>query len=228
MVSSNPNSCMEDFFITVERLFDIVVNTQQKEKFALYENELLVWNARMNLTGIKTRQEIRIKHFLDSIACLLVLNRLEKRRKLIDIGTGAGFPGIVLKILIPDMHVTLIDATEKKLAFCRHITDMLGLSNVETIHERAEVLSKNKPYKEGFDVAVARAVAPLDRLIHYLLPFIHDNGVAIAMKGKNAHNEILKARIFSRTLIPYNLPQEDHPRYLVVLRKQEVLTKDFL
>jgi len=211
------NACMDDVVSNAEKIFGLRLSDNQIKQLVLYEHMLLKWNLKINLTAIRTSEDIYRKHFLDSMACLLVVKNSD--RKIIDIGTGAGFPGIVLKICIPDLRLSLVESVGKKANFCRYVIQRLKLSNVEVVQERAEILVNNPSYKEQFDVATARAVAPLSKLIGYLLPFVKSGGYAIAMKGRNAKEEIKRAgNVFCRS-ISYTLPGETEGKTLVVIKK---------
>lgn len=198
-----------------KQLFNIDLTDDQVQKILTYKDILLEWNQRMNLTAIKKPYDVIVKHMLDSMSCALAFK--ESYRKVIDIGTGAGFPGIVLKICFPRLHVTLVDSVGKKIQFCQHVVAVLGLDSVHILHNRAEFLAKEDECRGAFDVAVARAVAPLPRLLPYLLPFVKQGGVAIAMKGEKAMEEMRMAHVEHAKRIPYTLPGESTPRSLVVL-----------
>ncbi len=204
-----------DIQFEAKQLFGIDLTDDQVQKILTYKDILLEWNQRINLTAINTPQDIIIKHMLDSMACVLAFK--DSYREVIDIGTGAGFPGIVLGICFPHLQVKLVDSVGKKIQFCQHVVAILGLDSVHIIHNRAEVLVNHHKYQGAFDVAVARAVAPLPRLLPYLLPFVRHGGVAIAMKGEKAIEEIRMAHIEYANRIPYTLPGESKPRSLVVL-----------
>jgi len=133
-----------------------------------YEQELMVWNARVNLTAIDTPENIQVKHFLDSFTCLLAMRDTPVER-VVDVGTGAGFPGIPLKIIYPSMQLTLVESVGKKASFCRHIVKILGLEKVLVLQKRAEVVGAMLEHRQQYDWAVARAVAVLPVLVEYLL-----------------------------------------------------------
>ncbi|MCE5208763.1 MAG: 16S rRNA (guanine(527)-N(7))-methyltransferase RsmG [Chloroflexi bacterium] len=159
------------------------LNPAQIQAFDWYEKELLVWNERFNLTAIRNPEGIRSKHFLDSITCALVMNG-KRKGSLIDIGTGAGFPGIPLKILLPQIRLTLVESIGKKVDFCKHVINRLELEGTTVIQGRAEELGQDKSHREQYDWAVARAVANLNTLSEYLLPLVKVGGVMIAQKGE--------------------------------------------
>jgi 16S rRNA (guanine527-N7)-methyltransferase len=197
----------------------------QLSALSLYERELVDWNTRFNLTAIRDPQEIHIKHFLDSLTCLMAI-RESPIEQLVDIGTGAGFPGIPIRIIYPKMRLTLVESVGKKAEFCRHVVNILELQGVEVVQERAETLGQNPAYRERFDWAVARAVAILPVLAEYLLPLVRVGGSMLAMKGENgpaeAHSAERAMRVLGghlRQLIPVTLPGVAEERYLVVIDK---------
>jgi 16S rRNA (guanine527-N7)-methyltransferase len=197
----------------------------QLSALSLYERELIDWNSHFNLTAIHDPREIRIKHFLDSLTCLMAL-RDNPVDRLIDVGTGAGFPGIPIKIIYPKMQLTLVESVGKKADFCRHVATILNLKKVDVIQERVEVLGQNPSYREQFDWAVARAVAILPVLVEYLLPLVRVGGSMLAMKGESGPVEAHSAeRAMSllgghlRQLTPVTLPGVAEERYLVVVGK---------
>ncbi len=190
-----------------------------------YEQELLDWNSRYNLTAIRDSEEIRIKHFLDSLTCLQAMRETTCER-VIDIGTGAGFPGITLKIANPAIQLTLVESVGKKADFCRHVVKTLKLENVEVVQERAELLGHDPVYREKYDWAVARAVAIMPVLAEYMLPLVKVGGSMLAMKGESGPAESQGAehalRLLGghlRQLLPVSLPGVAEERYLVVVDK---------
>ncbi|NPV69996.1 MAG: 16S rRNA (guanine(527)-N(7))-methyltransferase RsmG [Firmicutes bacterium] len=156
--------------------------------FEAYRREILEWNQRINLTAITGDEEIAVKHFVDSIACLKAAE-IPPRARLVDVGSGAGFPGIPLAILRPDLDLWLLDATRKKVEFLRHVTAALGIA-AHTVWARAEDAGQRKDLRERFDVATARAVAPLGILAEYCLPLCRVGGRVLAMKGRYASAEV--------------------------------------
>jgi len=197
----------------------------QIEKFRIYCDELIAWNERFNLTAITERDQILLKHFLDSLAVLLVW-RADGGMAVVDIGAGAGFPGIPLKIVCPDIRLTLIEATSKKVEFLRHLISLLELEGTTAIHGRAEELGRQAAHREQYDLVLARAVAALPELLEYCLPFAALGGTMLAHKGTAARQEvhesggalaILGGRL--ERLVPVELPGVTEERQIVVIRK---------
>lgn len=166
---------------------NIELSDLQIEQFYQYMNILIEWNKVMNLTGITEPEEIITKHFIDS---LTVLNKIDKYDKIIDVGTGAGFPGIPIKIALPEKKIVLLDSLNKRIKFLREVINLLKLNNIETIHGRAEDYGKDKKHREMYDISIARAVAPLNILSEYLMPFVKVGGKCLCMKGVNSEEEI--------------------------------------
>jgi len=207
------------------QLFGISLSARQAAQLAAYERELLDWNQKFNLTAIRDVDGIRAKHFLDSMSCSLAW-REQAPRRLVDVGTGAGFPGIVLKILYPGMKLTLVESVGKKANFCNHIIQTLGMDGVEVLAARAEDVGQNPKHREKYDWAVARAVANLPVLAEYLLPLVKVGGGMLAQKGESGPAEahaaenalkLLGGRM--RQLIPVELPGVAEERYLVFVDK---------
>lgn len=203
----------------------IHANAGKLKAFQVFEDELIIWNEKFNLTAIRDREGIRVKHFLDSLTCLRTFPPLISE-KVIDIGTGAGFPGIPIKILYPRIHLTLVESVGKKAAFCQHMVEILGLKNVNVLTSRAEDLGKSSIYRGQFDIALARAVASLPVLVEYLLPLLRIGGKMVAQKGETAPAECQQAENAIRLLggrleqlIPVTLPGVAGDRYLVGIDK---------
>lgn len=216
---------MEKLAQDAYNLLGIRLTNRQIAAFERYEQELLDWNARFNLTAIRESEGIRTKHFLDSLTCLLAW-RDNPPGSLIDIGTGAGFPGIPLKIIYPSMNLTLVESVGKKAEFCRHIVKELGLERVEVLQARAEALGQQPGRRERYDWAVARAVANLPILAEFLLPFVRVGGAMLAQKGESGPAEahasenavkVLGGRL--RQLVKVHLPGVAEDRYLVIINK---------
>jgi 16S rRNA (guanine527-N7)-methyltransferase len=216
---------METLARDAQRLFNIHLSERQVMALVTYEKELLEWNQKFNLTAIRDSESIRTKHFLDSFSCVLAW-KASPPNQLIDVGTGAGFPGIPLKILYPHLKLTLVESVGKKAMFCQHIVGILGLENVEVVQARAEGLGQNPQHREKYEWAVARAVANLHVLSEYLIPLVKIGGNILAQKGESGPAEaqsaegamlILGGKL--KQLIPVNLPSVAEDRYLVVVEK---------
>lgn len=203
---------------------EISLTEDQISKFLKYKEILLEWNEKINLTAITDEKEIMIKHFVDSLTILKYLPK--KECSLIDVGTGAGFPGIPLKICKNDLKLTLLDSLDKRVKFLNEVGDSLSLSNFNTIHSRAEDGGLNKNYREQFDFATARAVAALPVLLEYCLPFVKKDGYFIAMKGSNTEEistskkalEILGGKVeeIKEIVLPFS---EDAKRTIILIKK---------
>jgi 16S rRNA (guanine527-N7)-methyltransferase len=209
----------------VRDMLGIHLRPAQVTAFEKYEQALLDWNAKINLSAVRDPQDIRIKHFLDSLTCSLALREAPVER-VIDVGTGAGFPGLPLKIVFPTMRLTLVESVGKKADFCRHVTSVLGLAGVEVIQGRAEVVGREAAHREQYDWALARAVAGVPVLAEYLLPLVRLGGRMLAMKGESgpaeAHAAEQALRLLGgqlRQLVPVHVPGVAEVRYLVVVEK---------
>ncbi len=203
----------------------IELSLSQVNAFRKYEKLLLDWNEKFNLTSIIDPAEIQIKHFLDSLTVLKFIKN-KTSASLIDIGTGAGFPGIPLKIMLPDLSLTLVESSQKKTEFCKVVTEKLQLTDTAVIAARAEDLGKDPNQRERYDWAVARAVADLSVLAEYLLPFVRLDGKALAMKGANVESELNKAGHALSILgaeitevVNLDLPNNSGRRTLIVMKK---------
>jgi len=216
---------MRELAEQAQSLFGVRLGPAQLAALERYERELLEWNSRFNLTAIHEPEKIRTKHFLDSLSCLLVMRDTPVDR-VIDVGTGAGFPGLPLKIACPNMRLTLVESVGKKADFCRHVVETLKLENVEVLTTRAELLGQARAHREQYDWALARAVAVMPVLAEYLLPLVRVGGAMLAMKGESAPAEVHRAehavRVLGghiRRLVPVTLPGVADERYLVVVDK---------
>lgn len=169
--------------------FGVIIDEKIAERLNKYGNLLLEWNEKINLTAITEPEAVLYKHFYDCILFLKVC-RLEKGSSIIDVGTGAGFPGMVLKIVRPDLKVTLLDSLNKRLVFLNEVINELGLEGIETVHMRAEDAGKSKIHRENYDVATARAVASLPVLLEYCTPLVKKDGIFLSMKGPSAREEL--------------------------------------
>jgi 16S rRNA (guanine527-N7)-methyltransferase len=206
----------------------VTLSDRHLAAFATCYRELVDWNQRFNLTAITDWDGVLVRHFLDSLSCLKVLSRAELAggARVIDVGTGAGFPGVAIKIVCPGMRLTLLEATGKKVTFLEHLVRVLGLGGVEVIHGRAEELGRAPAHREQYDWALARAVAEMPTLAEYLLPLVRVRGAVLAQKGEEAAAEVQGADVAItalggrvRQLVPVELRGLAETRYLVVLDK---------
>ena len=216
---------MTDLSTLVFEKLALKLTPQAVDAFTIYEQELLEWNEKFNLTAIRDLEGVRTKHFLDSLTCALEMKTLPPNC-LIDIGTGAGFPGIPLKLIYPNMQLTLVESVGKKATFCSHIVKVLKLDHVEVLSLRAEEVGQISKHREKYDWAVARAVASLPILLEYLLPLVRVGGAVLAQKGESAHIEAQTAEKASRILggrlrhiAPVTLPGVVEERFLVTYDK---------
>ncbi len=176
----------------------IELSTIQAEMFNTYGTLLVDWNEKMNLTAITEPSQVVVKHFVDSLLFLKAV-KLNGNEKIIDVGTGAGFPGIPLKIMYPNIELTLLDGLNKRLKFLQTVAEEIGI-DVKTVHSRAEDAGKNLQYREKFDIATARAVANLSVLSEYCVPFVKVTGKFVALKGPNVEVEIAQAEKATKIL----------------------------
>ena len=201
----------------------IVLTEKQLDQLEEYYKLLIKENNKYNLTAITEKESIYLKHFYDSLTICKII-KLENQT-LCDIGTGAGFPGIVLKIVFPNLKISLIEATEKKCNFLKMVIKELKLNEIEVINERAELYSKE--IREEYDIVTSRAVAPLKHLLEYSIPLVKTNGFYIAMKG-NVSKEIENIEIYEKKLkikeikkLCFNLPKENSTRTLIMYQKYD-------
>src|SRR2546429_7358912 len=205
----------------IEGLAKLRLQDQYTEQFARYRQELLDWNTRINLTAITDPQDVLLKHFLDSLSLLKAYTSPQAR--LLDIGSGAGFPGLPLKIACPQWHVTLLEATGKKTLFLRQMVETLQLRNVELIHGRAEELAHKRAHRATFDIVTARAVSALSTLLEYCAPYCRVGGVIVLPKKGDLTEELQQAERATvhvgtkfKADIPVDLPGLANGRRLLV------------
>lgn len=206
-------------------ILNLNIDEEKIKKFEVFSTLLKEENEKMNLTAITDDKGISCKHFLDSILPLSVID-IKENAKILDIGTGAGFPGIPLKIMREDFNITLLDSLNKRIMFLKKVRESLNLSDCELIHDRAEILGKNKDYRERFDFVFSRAVASLKVLSEYSLPFLKVGGAFYALKAENIDEEIEDAKPLIgniggkiEDIIEINIPETDIKRKIIKISK---------
>src|SRR6056297_237378 len=214
-----------DYLEKLLKKTDLSYDKKNLNKFEKYKELLIEWNKKINITSIDQEEEIYLKHFIDSVIIKKYVI-IKEGSKTIDIGTGGGFPGIPLKLIDNDMKITLLDSLNKRIKFLDEVVKELNLKDVECVHGRAEDFGKDKNYREKYDYGFSRAVASLNVLLEYVLPFIKKNGLFIAFKGSNFNDEIQDSenalKILGGEIIDlkeYNLPESDISRSLIVIKK---------
>ncbi|UTR12379.1 16S rRNA (guanine(527)-N(7))-methyltransferase RsmG [Evansella sp. LMS18] len=211
----------------------IELSEKQMEQYNSYYRTLTEWNQKMNLTAITEKNEVYLKHFYDSVSVAFYYD-FNKPLNIVDVGAGAGFPSIPLKIAFPDLHVTIVDSLNKRITFLNELASVLNLKGVAFIHDRAELFGKNKSHREHYDIAMARAVARLPVLSELCLPLVKKEGYFIAMKGAGAQEEINDAgNAFEllggelKTVDTFRLPSENSERSIVKVAKVRKTPKQY-
>ncbi|MDR6883240.1 16S rRNA (guanine(527)-N(7))-methyltransferase RsmG [Bacillus sp. 3255] len=212
-------------FVRMLEEHDITLNDRQLEQFEQYYKTLVEWNERMNLTGITERDQVYLKHFYDSLSVAFHFN-MKSVNSVADIGSGAGFPSIPLKIAFPHLKVTIVDSLNKRILFLKEIVSQLGLTDTDCVHGRAEDIARMPKYRDQYDLVTARAVARLQVLNEFCLPFVRKDGTFIAMKGAEIDEELHAADYSLNELrgkvlrvIPMQLPIEESMRHFVEIKK---------
>lgn len=213
----------------------IHLTEEQEQQFTDYYHLLIEWNQKVNLTGITEYDDVIKKHFLDSL-CLVNLSGFDqsKIKKIVDVGTGAGFPGIPLKIIFSDLEVTLLDSLNKRIKFLEALTEKLGLKNVQAIHGRAEDFGRDPAYREKFDLCVSRAVANLSVLAEYCMPLVRVGGSFVAYKSGKIQEELESSQNAIRLLggkiqekVNFHVPESDMARTLISIKKVKNTSKKY-
>ncbi len=212
--------------------FQIELNQKQKNQFLQFYEILIEWNSFMNLTTITDFQEVIDKHFVDSLSIVKAIKI--DHQKIIDLGTGAGFPGIPLKIVYPDIKITLVDSLNKRVNFLNHVTEELGLEGIHSIHGRAEDIARMINHREQYDICVSRAVANLSSLCEYCLPFLKKNGFFISYKSENIEMEIEEAKFSINECggslereISFLLPNTKYGRNIICIKKIDAINEKY-
>ncbi|MFO7665865.1 MAG: 16S rRNA (guanine(527)-N(7))-methyltransferase RsmG [Desulfobacterales bacterium] len=218
----------EEIIINGAKLFDVQVGSDEAGQFSTHAGELIKWNSKINLSAITDPLEVAVKHFLDSLA---PARMIPAGSSMLDIGSGGGFPGIPLKVILPSLSVTLVDSSRKKISFLKHVLRTLGLEGIDACQARVEDLPESR---ERFDVVICRAFSSLDRFIESAFPVLAENGIMIALKGKFSNNEIepggfseneKRSHIITSGLsyhtevIKYSLPYIDSERTMIVIKR---------
>lgn len=225
------NNDFKNKMIQLAKIIDIDFTETQIEKFYEYMNLLLEWNEKINLTAITEIDDIILKHFIDSLTSIKYIN---DNASIIDVGTGAGFPGIPISIMIENTKVSLLDSLNKRINFLNEVSRKISLNNVNTYHGRAEDFAQNNEHREKYDIAISRAVANMTTLVEYLLPFVKIGGYCICMKGPEVNEEIKQAEFAVRELggkienvDNFLLPNSDIERNIVIIRKVKETSKKY-
>jgi len=204
--------------------FNIELSDNQINQLLKYFEMLVEWNEVMNLTAITDYEDVMVKHFIDSVSLIKVIK--PESQKLIDVGCGAGFPGLPLKIVFPDLQVTLLDSLNKRINFLQAVIDELKLEKIEAVHGRAEDSAKKKEFRENYDICVSRAVANLSTLSEYCLPFVKKDGSFVAYKSEKAASELDESKKAIKLLggevksgTDFYLPGTDMMRTLILIEK---------
>ena len=224
---------MSEIFESKLNEIGITLSDKQKEQFDKFYELLVEWNKVMNLTGITEYEEVNEKHFVDSLSIVKAID-MRDVKSVIDIGTGAGFPGIPLKIAFPHLKVVLLDSLNKRINFLNTVIEELGLENIQTIHGRAEDFAKQLAYREQFDLCVSRAVANLATLSEYCIPYVEKGGLFVPYKSGEIDEEVEQAKKAVHVLggklenvIKFQLPGTEIGRSFVVIKKVQNTAKKF-
>lgn len=224
---------MENILENKIKLLSVNLDHRQMDQFHIFYELLVEWNKVMNLTAITDYKEVVDKHFIDSL-CIEKITDMGQVRTVIDVGTGAGFPGIPLKIAYPHLKITLLDSLNKRIKFLNEVIAKLELKDIEAIHGRAEDIARKEEYREQYDMCVSRAVANLSTLTEYSLPFVKTGGIFISYKAEKAEEEIEKSKkavtvLGGKTdkIVKYQLPETEIGRTLIKIKKVKKTEKKY-
>lgn len=224
---------MERFLQEKLGMLSVEVNKEKIDQFNQFYDILVEWNKVMNLTAITDYKDVVEKHFLDSLSIERILN-LDGIKTVMDVGTGAGFPGIPLKIIYPELKVTLLDSLNKRVKFLNEVIRQLELKNIDAIHGRAEDIGKNENYREKYDLCVSRAVSNLATLSEYCMPFVKVGGVFVSYKSGDIDEEVLKSKkavsLFGgkiEEVVKFQLPGTDINRAFVKIKKIKEMPRKY-
>ncbi|MED3551826.1 16S rRNA (guanine(527)-N(7))-methyltransferase RsmG [Cytobacillus praedii] len=222
-----------DQFIEMLSAKGILLSPQQIQQYETYYSTLVEWNEKMNLTAITDKHEVYLKHFYDSITAAFYFD-FKQPIHICDVGAGAGFPSLPIKIAFPELHVTIVDSLNKRIGFLEHLSNQLGLKNVQFIHDRAETFGQKKEHRETYDVVTARAVARLSVLSELCLPLVKVGGTFVAMKGASAKEELEAGKKAIAVLggkleqsYSFTLPQEESERNILIIKKEKSTPKKY-
>ncbi|MED3570944.1 16S rRNA (guanine(527)-N(7))-methyltransferase RsmG [Cytobacillus praedii] len=220
-------------FIEMLSAKGISLSPQQIQQYETYYSTLVEWNEKMNLTAITDKHEVYLKHFYDSITAAFYFD-FKQPIHICDVGAGAGFPSLPIKIAFPELHVTIVDSLNKRIGFLEHLSNQLGLKNVQFIHDRAETFGQKKEHRETYDVVTARAVARLSVLSELCLPLVKVGGTFVAMKGASAKEELEAGKKAIAVLggkleqvYSFTLPQEESERNILIIKKEKYTPKKY-
>lgn len=223
----------KDFLIRSFSGIGVKLEDQQTEQFLLYFELLSKWNEKMNLTAITDYEDVVVKHFVDSVSAVKVQD-FKKVHYLLDLGTGAGFPGIPLKIVYPHLRVVLMDSLNKRIIFLQEVIGRLGLDKTEAVHGRAEDMARLEKYREKQDMVVSRAVANMSTLLEYCMPFVRPGGLFVSYKSGKYQEELEQSRKACAVMggklvseVPFTLPGTDIDRSFLVFKKTKKISKKF-
>ncbi len=224
---------MKEYLSKLTSQMEISLSEEQLEQFQKLYDFMIEKNRVMNLTAITDERDVVVKHFVDSISLLKYFS-LEKFATIIDVGTGAGFPGIPLAIMFPDISFTLMDSLHKRIRYLEELSELLLLKNVRCIHARAEELGRDPQHREKYDVCVSRAVASLPVLLEYCIPFVKRNGYFISYKSVMAEDELLKSEKAQKQLCctlqdkkDFSIPDTDYNRCFLIFQKEKEMSKRY-